>query len=521
MTTGSHLSMLDQPRPRSRAMDMRHGRMSIFAVPAALSLALGLWGITREHSMWRDEAATWQSAHRSLAEIGHMVGQVDVVHGLYYAVMHGVFALFGDSLVTLRLPSVLAAATACGLTALAGARLSECSVGVGAGLALAITPAVQEYAQEGRPYALVLAFVVLATRLLVGALERPDIRWWAGYAAAVLIAAWLNWFSLLALVAHGVTIVYIRPDRARYVGWALAASGAVVAALPVILTSRAQVSQISWIKPLGLSTVLGVLTTVVIAALCTCLPHARVSPSMREEAPHARLNLAAVALPLCAVPLVGLALISVVKPLYITRYVLFAYIGLALLIGVLLATIAARLRTHARVLLPAAVALALLALLPIELRLRTEQSRVDDVLTAAATVGHFRDAADGVLYIPAARRDTALVSPHDFTGLRDLALAQGPVESGTLKGIEAGPRDIERAMLRARRIVLVTDPGPPQAESARDRTKQRVLDEHFVPRSDSVERGRRVTVYERREQERSASRVTPLGGAPTASVQGG
>jgi mannosyltransferase len=512
--------MPDQPRPRSRAVAIRHGRISIFAGPAVLSLALGLWGITREHSMWRDEAATWQSAHRSLAEIGHMVGQVDVVHGLYYAVMHGVFALFGDSLVTLRLPSVLAAATACGLTALVGARLSKCWVGVGAGLALATIPAVQEYAQEGRPYALVLAFVVLATRLLVGALERPDSRRWAGYAATVLIAAWLNWFSLLALAAHGVTIVYIRPDRARYAGWALAASVAVVAALPVILTSQAQVSQVSWIKPLGLSTVLGVLITVTIAALSTRLPHARVSQSMQEEAPHARLNLAAVAFPLCAVPQVGLALISLVKPLYITRYVLFAYVGLALLIGVLLATIAARLRTHACVLLPAAVVLALLALLPIELRLRTEQSRVDDVLTAAATVGRLRDTADGVLYIPAARRDTALVSPHDFTGLRDLALAQAPVESGTLKGIEAGPHDIERAMLRARRIVLVTDPGPRQADSARDRTKQRVLDEHFVPRSDSIERGRRVTVYERREQERSAFRASHFDSDPKASVQG-
>ncbi|MEU7642862.1 hypothetical protein AB0C11_43940 [Streptomyces sp. NPDC039016] len=150
-------------------------------------------------------------------------------------------------------------------------------------------------------------------------------------------------------------------------------------------------------------------------------------------------------------------------------------------------------------LLPVAVALALLALLPIELRLRTVESRVDDVLTAAATVGHDRGVADGVLFIPAARRDTALVSPHAFAGLRDLALAQGPVESGTLKGIEAEPRDIERAMLDARRIVLVTDPGPRRADSERDRAKQGVLDEHFVRRSDRVERGRRVSVYERRE----------------------
>src|SRR5437879_6453214 len=85
---------------RSIGGAVRHGRISVYACPALLALALGLWGITREHSMWRDEAATWQASHRSLAEIVHLVGQADVVHGLYYAVMHGVFALFGDGLVT-------------------------------------------------------------------------------------------------------------------------------------------------------------------------------------------------------------------------------------------------------------------------------------------------------------------------------------------------------------------------------------------------------------------------------------
>ncbi|WP_234326586.1 glycosyltransferase family 39 protein [Streptomyces sp. NRRL S-337] len=503
---------------------MRHGRISIGTGPAVLALVLGLWGITREHSMWRDEAATWQAAHRSLTEIGRMVGQVDVVHGLYYAVMHGVFAVFGDSLVTLRLPSVLATATACGLTALVGARLSTGTAGTAAGLALAVVPAVQEHAQEGRPYALVLAFVVLATWLLVSALERPDGRRWAGYVVATLIAAWLNWFSLFALVAHGVTMVCVRPGRTRLVRWTLAASGAVAAALPVILTSRTQSSQVSWIKPLGWSTVLGVLITVTVAALCTRLPQAREVARPRAEAPPTRLNLAVVALPLCAVPQVGLVLISLVKPLYVTRYVLFAYVGLALLIGVLLgvvlATIAARFRTDARVLLPVAVTLALLTLLPFELRLRTEESRIDDVLSAAARVGDVRDTADGVLYIPAARRDTALVSPQEFAGLRDLALAQGPVASGTLKGIEAEPRDIERAMLGARRIVLVTDPGPRQADTVRDLTKQRVLRERFVRCSASVARGRQVDLYERGKCHRAGGPATLRTGSARRGPRG-
>ncbi len=483
---------------------MRHGKLSGFGVPSLLALGLGLWGITREHSMWRDEAATWQAAHRSLGELAHMVGQADVVHGLYYALMHGVFALFGDSLLTLRLPSVLAAATACGLTGLLGTRLAGHRVGMGAGLALAVVPAVQEQAQEGRSYALVLALVVLETWLFVEILARRGSWRWTWYAGTALFAAWLHWFSLLALVAHGVTLVCVRPGRAQWTRWGLAAAGAVVGTLPVILTSRTQVALVSWIAPLGWSTVLGMSGIIAFAALCARLSRGGPAGGAHHDGPGPGVSLAAVALPLCAVPQLSLALVSLVQPLYLTRYVLFTYVGLALLIGALLGTLGTRLRTPARVLLPATVALALLVLLPLELRLRTVGSRVDDVLTAATTVGRVRGSADGVLYVPAAHRDTALVSPGEFAGLRDLALAQSPVESGTLKGVEATPQAIERAMLGARRIVLVTDPGPQRSPSVRDLTKQRVLAERFTLRSDVVERGRRISVYERRPPDRPA-----------------
>ncbi|MDG4864917.1 glycosyltransferase family 39 protein [Streptomyces sp. T-3] len=477
-------------------------RLFIGAGPAALALALGLWGITREHSMWRDEAATWQAAHRSVPEIWHMLGQHDVVHGLYYLLMHGVFALFGDSLAVLRLPSVLATAAACALTALLGARFAGRWAGIAAGLTLAVIPAVQEHAQEGRPYGLVLAFVVLSTWLLVNALERPGSWRWAAYAGAVLVGALLNWFSLFALAAHAVTVLWIRPDRRRVAGWGIAAGGAVLGALPVVLASRDQTGQIEWIKELGWSTVVGVLITVGLAALCARLPDARVCDErgvlerQTGAPPYARVTLAAVALPLCAVPQFGLITVSLVyKDLWVARYVLFAYVGLALLVGVLLAAIAARIKVRPRVLLPAAVALALLALLPTELKLRTAQSRIDDVLTTATTVAHARGDADGVLYVPGWYRDAALVSPDEFAGLRDLALAENPVESGTLNGKEASARDVERAMLGTHRIVVVTALGSGPLEG--DGIKQRVLAEHFEIRSDTTGGDRRVIVYER------------------------
>ncbi|MFD8263859.1 hypothetical protein ACFV19_34405, partial [Streptomyces griseoluteus] len=102
----------------------------VWLLPMAWTVALGLWGLSRQGSVWRDEAATWQVAQRSTAEIWHMLGNVDVVHGCYYLLMHALFEWFGPSTTTLRLPSVLAMGIAAACVAVIGHRLA----GVWAGL---------------------------------------------------------------------------------------------------------------------------------------------------------------------------------------------------------------------------------------------------------------------------------------------------------------------------------------------------------------------------------------------------
>jgi mannosyltransferase len=92
-----------------------------------------------------------------------------------------------------------------------------------------------------------------------------------------------------------------------------------------------------------------------------------------------------------------------------------------------------------------------------------------------------------------------LVSPGDFAGVRDIALAVSPERSGTLKGVEAGPARIRAAMLAQRRILLVTD-SPDVAKpltARRDRTKAAVLERHFTVVADERSHGRRLLVYER------------------------
>ncbi len=217
-----------------------------------------------------------------------------------------------------------------------------------------------------------------------------------------------------------------------------------------------------------------------------------------------RLSAAAVGLPLLALPQLTLIGLSLIQPLFLDRYVLFSLLGLALLIGAALGgavrAAAPRFPRASRWILPVALAAALVALLPQSLAKRSASSRVDDVLSVAADVQRLKQTGDAVLFVPAARRDTALVSPGKFTGLNDIALRDGPEDSGTLKGVEAGPDRIRAAMLAQHRILLVTDATevakPVSAE--RDRVKTSVLRSYFTVVADEQVRGRRVTVYERR-----------------------
>ncbi|MDR3079819.1 MAG: hypothetical protein LBV60_02630, partial [Streptomyces sp.] len=106
----------------------------VWLIPMVWTFALGLWGLSRQSSVWRDEAATWQVAQRSTAEIWHMLGNIDVVHGGYYLLMHALFECFGPSTTTLRLPSVLAMGTAAACVTVIGHRLADMWVGLAGGM---------------------------------------------------------------------------------------------------------------------------------------------------------------------------------------------------------------------------------------------------------------------------------------------------------------------------------------------------------------------------------------------------
>lgn len=118
---------MESPRPSRQFPEAAITRIAPWSwrvLPPLLAVLLGLWGLERRGSMWRDESVTWQVAHRPLGGIRELLGQVDAVHGLYYLLMHGVLLVWDGGLWALRLPSVAATALAAAGVAAIAHRLS-------------------------------------------------------------------------------------------------------------------------------------------------------------------------------------------------------------------------------------------------------------------------------------------------------------------------------------------------------------------------------------------------------------
>ncbi|MEU9184345.1 glycosyltransferase family 39 protein [Streptomyces sp. NPDC048484] len=456
----------------------RPGRL-LLLLPVLLALVLGLWGVRRGGSLWRDEAVTYDMAHRSLPDLWGTLGNADAVHGAYYLLMHALYAVFGDAdpLLVMRLPSVLATAAATAGVVRLGHRLAGARSGLSAGFVFALLPPMQEYAQEGRSYALVCALVVWATYALVRAVAARDTRLWVGYGALMLAACLLHEFAVLALAAHGLAVP--RATRRR---WAATSATVTLGLAPVAVLSTGQSQQVGWI---GFD-VASYVTFAGVAALGTAC--ARVLPLGTGRA----LDLRTLALALLLAPTVLLMLMSVLQPLYLDRYVLYGNAGLALLIG-------AALHRLGRVgLIRVTASATVLALVPGSLYLRDSASRTDDVTAIARTVQELGEPGDGVLYMPLRRRVWSLPRPEAVEGLRDLALARSPHASRTLYGTEVSPSEIRSRMLATPRIVTVRDPaGQPLDAFAGEAVKRGVLKAHFEECTIREAHGARITVYAR------------------------
>ena len=228
---------------------------AVWAWPALLMLVAGCYRLSRPE-LWRDELSSWSFASRPAAQLVEIVGHSNASQLGYYLLLHYWIAMFGDSVAVMRLLSVLAMSGAAACVTLVGRRLAGQRAGLIAGLLFALVPSISRFAQETRFYALEVLVAMLATLLLLRAMERPSPRRWVAYAICVAVLGYTDLVALCLLAGHliGVVMRWQQDRDWRLACFLPAGAAGCLACLPMVIVGLGQASnQVGWIAHPGLS----------------------------------------------------------------------------------------------------------------------------------------------------------------------------------------------------------------------------------------------------------------------------
>ena len=230
------------------------GRLLDPWVIAALACVISI-GWAGRPSLWFDESATISaSANRSIPQLWQMLTHIDAVHGLYYLLMHGWFAVFPATEFWARVPSCLAIGVAAAGVTVFTKLFTGRATAVCAGVVFAILPRTTWAGMEARSYAFAVAAAIWLTALFVMAVRRNKARLWLCYTPALMLAVLLSLNLLLLVPVHAAMLPLLTTKRFRtspVFRWTLSTAAAVGMMTPFIAYTHGQVRQVDWIYPIS------------------------------------------------------------------------------------------------------------------------------------------------------------------------------------------------------------------------------------------------------------------------------
>jgi 4-amino-4-deoxy-L-arabinose transferase-like glycosyltransferase len=224
------------------------------AVCGAILLALFLSFTNIDaRSLWFDEAYSV-----GLTALDWSVFQAILINheanmGLYSVLLKVWVGIMGSSEYSVRSLSALTAVGSVPILYLIGCRLFNTRVGITAALLLAANPFFIRYSQEARSYSLVLFLVSLAGYFFLRFVDAPSVKNRTIYICATVLAAYSHFFALLIPVCHAASLTLMKQKAVRLLNITLTFSIIGVLVLPLIVFILAKDSgQVSWIPPVDI-----------------------------------------------------------------------------------------------------------------------------------------------------------------------------------------------------------------------------------------------------------------------------
>lgn len=332
--------------------ELENKTAKIYIIAAAVAAALiSLW-IGMQQSVWFDEAYSVLVAKQSPAEVVQLAS-VDTHPPAYYLMLHGWGNMLGWSELALRSLSVLAFGGSVFVAGLLARKLFGNRAAVYTVTLAALAPLLIRYGFEIRMYSIASFIGVLATYILVLAREDKKKVWlWAVYAVLVALGLVTLYYLAFLWVAHFIWLAYVdrknlkKPAELR---WLWAFVGAAVLFLPWLPKFLAQVNNgalASIGQPMNLEQMLGivsfnsvykplwqvgVLETVVMIIIVAWFAWAY-AKTFKDKKTRQNLLLVTAYI---AVPVAILMIVSLMRPMYVERYLSHVAIGLIMLVAVL------------------------------------------------------------------------------------------------------------------------------------------------------------------------------------------
>lgn len=474
----------------------------VIGAAATLVAVAGTW----IPSLWGDEAASIMSARRDWASLWALLGTVDAVHGLYYALLHVWMEIAGDSPFAVRLPSGIAVGVASAGLYLLVRRRAPRGTAVIAAVVFAVLPRVTFLATEARSLAFATAAAVWLTLLALVLLDAPRRwAWWWVYALGLAAATYLFLYLALLIPVHaivvGLELRRARPAHGILRPFLLAWASAALLAAPIAVIGVMQRGQIAFIAPSRQVTPEAVLVrqwfmaeaVALIAWALIVIAVALVARRGGHAASGSRrlLLLAAV---WAVVPTTALLLVAGFTSLgYTPRYLAFCAPAAAILIAIAVGALPRRWMQFAAIVVIAGLSI------PTYVDQRTPywKNGGTDWQWVAEVVSEVGRPGDGIVFDesvrPSRRPRLAMhVYPSGFDGLLDLTLVRPYDETDGLWDVTAPLADVEGRLAGIDRVIVVS-----RSARGADDDVATLRREGFVPVARRELVSDVVTVYER------------------------
>jgi mannosyltransferase len=387
-------------RRTARVLDgLRAGSVALdVAIVSGVSFVLGLIRLGTP-SLWYDEAYTYRQIQRGYIE------QFEGYQPFYYWIEKPWTTVAGTSEWALRFPSVVGAMAACALVVILARRLfDDRAIALLSGLLLATSPFIVKWSQQGRAYSLLVAWSLVATLLLLRALERASRRAWAAYGLsyAILLVTHAAAGILLAPV-HAMAIVQRRRSALPHgllAGLIIAGVGLPWIAQLAMRTNN-EASETAWIPFPSVEYVLGSFLGVSGAAGVGLVLAVFGFWALRRGGSGGLASWLAV---WALAPFVIALVVSIVRPVFLDRYLAIAAPAFAMLAAVAVVTVSRRVRIGMVCVTAAATAAGLAVWYS---SAGDGNWRGEDWRRATTTVTARADEADAVVVVPWWAHDAA------------------------------------------------------------------------------------------------------------------